>query len=117
VRELASPELAAWMDRNHARLLSIIPHRIGTVRLGSAVKRVGGKVYVHRDAVSELSKDEQLQVAAAQRQAGNPRGWNLVRVGPDAVMLAKVPGLGTDPHPALAESWTVTRFGSTTAPS
>jgi hypothetical protein len=67
---------------------------------------VGGAVYVHRDALHELGRAVDARVAAAAARAGDPP-WNLARIEGDVIMLGRVPGLGSEPHPALRESWTV----------
>jgi GNAT superfamily N-acetyltransferase len=93
-----------WLALGAAAALAVASGRPTGSR--SVGKRVGGRLYLHRSALSTLSGADQARVRAAERRAGRP-AWDLVRVGPDDVMLGRVPGLSRDPHPALAESWTV----------
>ena len=66
------------------------------------MKVVGGKRYVHRTALNELSQADLRLVKQAERLA---RGfsWSVVRVSKDEVMLGRTTPF-TQPHPRLIES-------------
>lgn len=66
-------------------------------------KRVRGALYIHRDAVSELSPShrEQLQRAI---QLAPACGWNVARFEPKVVALLLYADFDEDPFPALVAS-------------
>lgn len=74
-------------------------------------KTVGGRTYLHVDALSLLDAERAARVAAAERLAQVKRHehFNLVRID-DAgpwIALLNYPEFADDPFPALRESWLV----------
>ena len=74
-------------------------------------KVIGGRTYVHVDALSLLDADTATRVVAAERlaQRGRRTEFNLVRIddaGP-CIALLNYPAFDDDPFPALRESWLV----------
>lgn len=68
-------------------------------------KKVGKRLYVHRTALSDLSKAQQSQVRALARKHPDFR-WTVARVGDGSVMLGKTESFSKTFHPALIESVT-----------
>lgn len=74
-------------------------------------KAVGGRTYVHVDALSQLDAETAQRVVQAERLAGvaGLTQFNLVRLddaGP-CIALLNYPGFYDDPFPALRDSWLV----------
>ncbi len=74
-------------------------------------KVIGGRTYVHADALLGLDAERAARVAEAERlaQVGRDRHFNLVRIddaGP-GIALLNYPAFFNDPFPTLKESWQV----------
>ncbi len=66
-------------------------------------KRIRGALYIHRDAVSELSLSHQEQLEQAI-QLAPARGWNVARFEREVVALLLYADFDEDPFPALVAS-------------
>ncbi len=67
-------------------------------------KRVGGAVYIHRDALNQHDSDLFGAVYACAAGAGVPFRWNVCKLVPyrQQVSLLRYPRFRDDAHPALA---------------
>ena len=67
-------------------------------------KRVGNRVYVHKDGLRDLAEHQVASVRKAGRALPRGFAWNVVRVEPGLVMFGHTTSWQSDPHPALQRS-------------
>ena len=67
-------------------------------------KRVGNRVYVHKDGLRDLAEYQVASVRKAERALPRGFAWNVVRVEPGLVMFGHTTSWQSDPHPALQRS-------------
>ena len=72
-------------------------------------KRTHSAIYVHETAVDALPPLLRLYEGCARRYIGRIEGANIIKLHTDEPMISYLsyPEFETDPHPALAESFTV----------
>jgi len=67
-------------------------------------KRVGNRVYVHKDGLRDLVEHQVASVRKAERALPRGFAWNVVRVEPGFVMFGHTTSWQSNAHPALLQS-------------
>jgi len=72
------------------------------------MKKVRGKLYLHKSAIEELSNQQKSIVKQAMNILKNDLKWNLIRLdSEDQVGFLFYPDFEKDPHPSLQHSFSV----------
>ena len=81
-------------------------YRVRTLAVG---KRVGGAVYVHREALEQHDEDLLAQVCSCADAAGTEFSWNVCKLSPyrQKLSLLHYPRFREDEHPALSAAASV----------